>query len=44
MSDDGEPMLVNACSVACVSGLPAGAEDYVRTPHTGGTVEQPPSD
>ncbi|MFG2793730.1 hypothetical protein [Streptomyces sp. NPDC048419] len=38
------PLLVNACSAACVSALPSGAEDYVQLPHTGGRVKQPPSD
>ncbi|MET7986805.1 hypothetical protein [Streptomyces sp. NPDC005281] len=38
------PLLVDAGSMACVSALPSGAEDYVQLPHTGGGVEQPPSD
>ncbi|KKD06453.1 hypothetical protein [Streptomyces sp. WM6386] len=37
------PLLVNACSSACVAALPDGAEDYVRAPHKGGRVDQPPS-
>jgi hypothetical protein len=38
------PLLVNACSAACVAALPPPAEGYVRTPHTGGpTVVQPRS-
>jgi hypothetical protein len=37
------PLLVNACSAACVEALPAPAEGYVPVPHTGGPgVEQPP--
>ncbi|MEV7026861.1 leucine-rich repeat domain-containing protein [Kitasatospora sp. NPDC093558] len=30
------PILVNACSAACLRVLPEPAEGYVRTPHTGG--------
>lgn len=30
------PLLVNACSSACVASLPAPAEGYVRVPHKGG--------
>ncbi|MET7621919.1 leucine-rich repeat domain-containing protein [Streptomyces sp. NPDC005408] len=44
VATDVLPLLVNACSTACVSALPHGAEDYVRLPHKGGRVEQPPSD
>ncbi|MBV1941235.1 leucine-rich repeat domain-containing protein [Streptomyces sp. BV286] len=43
VATDVLPLLVNACSAACVSALPSGAEDYVQRPHTGGSVEQPPS-
>ncbi|MFD9127759.1 leucine-rich repeat domain-containing protein [Kitasatospora sp. NPDC059571] len=36
------PLLVNACSAACVDALPAPAEGYVPHPHTGGlAVVQP---
>lgn len=36
------PLLVNACSDACVASLPAGAANHVPTPHTGGPdVGQP---
>ena len=36
------PLLVNACSAACVAKLPKPAEGYVQVPHKGGTsVEQP---
>ncbi|GGT03368.1 hypothetical protein GCM10010156_71580 [Planobispora rosea] len=39
------PLLVNACSPACVDALPAPAEGYVPTPHTGGPgVVQPRAD
>ncbi|MFE2275274.1 leucine-rich repeat domain-containing protein [Streptomyces lavendulae] len=36
------PLLVNACSTACVEALPAPAEGYVPVPHTGGPdLDQP---
>lgn len=36
------PLLVNACSTACVQLLPAPAEGYNMAPHQGGPeVEQP---
>jgi hypothetical protein len=36
------PLLVNACSAACVAALPPPDRDHVPTPHTGGPgVEQP---
>jgi hypothetical protein len=39
---DTLPLLVNACSAACVAALPEPAEGYVPTPHTGGPdVVQP---
>ncbi|GAA3440756.1 hypothetical protein [Planomonospora venezuelensis] len=39
------PLLVNACSPACVDALPAPAEGYVPTPHTGGPgITQPRAD
>ena len=44
VATDVLPLLVNACSAACVSALPSGAEGYVQLPHTGGRIEQPPSD
>ncbi|WP_205650375.1 leucine-rich repeat domain-containing protein [Actinoplanes solisilvae] len=38
------PMLVNACSAACVAALPEPHANYVPTPHTGGPgVVQPPA-
>ncbi|WP_222720189.1 hypothetical protein [Actinomadura sp. HBU206391] len=39
------PLLVNACSAACVEALPDPAEGYVPVPHTGGRkVRQPSAD
>ncbi|MFI7031076.1 hypothetical protein ACIBK1_20415 [Microbispora rosea] len=39
------PLLVNACSQACVDALPAPPEGYVPTPHTGGVgIVQPRAD
>ncbi|GGK25433.1 hypothetical protein GCM10011583_66800 [Streptomyces camponoticapitis] len=38
------PLLVNACSAACIDALPVPADGYVQTPHTGGpSVSQPPA-
>ncbi|MFD5437824.1 leucine-rich repeat domain-containing protein [Kitasatospora sp. NPDC127067] len=38
------PLLVNACSTACIDALPVPAEGYVQAPHAGGPgVEQPPA-
>ncbi|MEE6260836.1 leucine-rich repeat domain-containing protein [Plantactinospora sonchi] len=37
------PLLVNACSAACVAGLPVPAGNHVDHPHTGGPdLRQPP--
>jgi hypothetical protein len=36
VATDVLPLLVNACSDACVAALPPGAERYVRVPHCGG--------
>lgn len=44
VATDVLPLLVNACSSACVAALPDGAEDYIRAPHKGGRVDQPSSD
>ncbi|MFE4703626.1 leucine-rich repeat domain-containing protein [Streptomyces sp. NPDC056738] len=44
VATDVLPLLVNACSPACVAALPAGAQDYIPTPHRGGLVDQPASD
>ncbi|WP_328665399.1 leucine-rich repeat domain-containing protein [Streptomyces sp. NBC_00322] len=44
VATDVMPLLVNACSSACVTALPDGARDYIATPHKGGRVDQPASD
>ncbi|MEU1500548.1 leucine-rich repeat domain-containing protein [Streptomyces sp. NPDC005732] len=44
VATDVLPLLVNACSTACVAALPGGAPDYIPTPHKGGRVDQPASD
>ncbi|MFE7653919.1 leucine-rich repeat domain-containing protein [Streptomyces bottropensis] len=44
VATDVLPLLVNACSPACVAALPVGAEDYIPSPHQGGRVDQPASD
>lgn len=36
VATDVLPLLVNACSDACVSALPPGAEHHIRVPHSGG--------
>lgn len=42
VATDVLPLLVNACSDACVEALPEGAERHVRVPHSGGrAVVQP---
>ena len=42
VATDVLPLLVNACSTACVEALPTPAETYIQTPHRGGpTVQQP---
>ncbi|MFB7361586.1 leucine-rich repeat domain-containing protein [Streptomyces hydrogenans] len=38
------PLLVSACSPACVARLPAGAEGYVPAAHRGGRLDQPAPD
>jgi hypothetical protein len=41
---DWVPLLVNACSIACIDALPTPADGYVQHPHTGGAkVVQPPA-
>jgi hypothetical protein len=43
VATDVLPLLVNACSVACVAKLPPPPEGYVPAPHQGGPkVKQPP--
>ncbi|MFE3107315.1 leucine-rich repeat domain-containing protein [Kitasatospora indigofera] len=45
VATDVLPLLVNACSAACVAALPTPPEGYVRSPHSGGpTVRQPTAD
>lgn len=44
VATDVLPLLINACSAACVDTLPDGAHEYVPTPHKGGRVDQPASD
>ncbi|GGV23742.1 hypothetical protein GCM10010495_44190 [Kitasatospora herbaricolor] len=45
VATDVLPLLVNACSVACVAALPAPPKGYVRGPHSGGpAVRQPTAD
>lgn len=36
VATDVLPLLVNACSDACIGTLPQGAERHVRVPHSGG--------
>ena len=45
VATDVLPLLVNACSTACIEALPTPPEGYVHSPHRGGpTVEQPSAD
>ncbi|MFF7443284.1 leucine-rich repeat domain-containing protein [Streptomyces sp. NPDC008122] len=44
VATDVLPLLVSACSQACVDRLPDGAEGYIPAPHRGGRVDQPASD
>ncbi|MGW4648676.1 leucine-rich repeat domain-containing protein [Kitasatospora sp. NPDC004289] len=41
VATDALPLLVNACSAACVAALPPAAEGYAPGPHTGGRVDLP---
>jgi len=44
LGTDWWPLLVHACSEACIERLPEPAEGYVDHPHTGGHhVKQPPA-
>lgn len=44
IATDVLPLLVRACSQACVERLPAPAKGYVQHPHTGGlSLMQPPT-
>jgi hypothetical protein len=41
---DALPLLVNACSAACIAALPQPHDGYIPAPHTGGPhIVQPPS-
>ena len=42
VATDVLPLLVNACSPACVAALPRAAEDHPRFPHTGGNINSRP--
>ena len=42
VATDVLPLLVNACSQACLDALPPGAKGYIPAPHRGGVIEQPP--
>ena len=42
VATDVVPLLVNACSVACVDSLPAPPDGYIAAPHLGGDIAQPP--
>ncbi|MEU0526224.1 leucine-rich repeat domain-containing protein [Streptomyces niveus] len=42
VATDVLPLLVNACSQACLDALPPGAKGYIPAPHRGGAIEQPP--
>ncbi|MFE9560183.1 leucine-rich repeat domain-containing protein [Streptomyces sp. NPDC006487] len=43
VATDVLPLLVSACSPACVAQLPGGVKGYIPTPHRGGRVDQPAS-
>jgi hypothetical protein len=42
VATDVMPLLVNACSEACIRALPPGEDGYVPTPHAGGLEVQQP--
>jgi len=45
VAGDVLPLLVNACSEACIQSLPRPPDGYISGPHTGGlSVKQPPAD
>jgi hypothetical protein len=44
VATDVLPLLINACSAACVDALPDGAHEYIPAPHKGGRIDQPASD
>lgn len=41
VATDVLPLLVNACSAACVAALPEPPDGYLASPHQGGAVQQP---
>lgn len=41
VATDVLPLLVNACSEACIASLPPGHDGYIATPHRGGVQQQP---
>jgi hypothetical protein len=44
VATDVLPLLVNACSKACIDKLPRPPENYVQEPHMGGlNIQQPPT-
>ncbi|MCX5215116.1 leucine-rich repeat domain-containing protein [Kitasatospora sp. NBC_00240] len=43
VATDVLPLLVNACSRACVAALPSPPAAYVRSPHSGGPALQQPT-
>lgn len=44
VATDVLPLLVNACSKACIDKLPRPPKNYVQEPHMGGlNIQQPPS-
>jgi hypothetical protein len=43
VGSDDLPLLVNACSMACIKLIPSPPEGYVQEPHIGGHhAHQPP--
>ncbi|MFF4541070.1 leucine-rich repeat domain-containing protein [Streptomyces aureus] len=44
VATDVLPLLVNACSAACVAAVPGGARGHIPEPHKGGRVDQPATD
>ncbi|ELP62289.1 leucine-rich repeat domain-containing protein [Streptomyces turgidiscabies] len=44
VATDVLPLLANACSLACIAALPAGADGYIPSPHQGGQADQPAPD
>src|SRR5262245_15595254 len=45
VATDVLPLLVNACSDACIQRLPSPSQGYIDRPHTGGLeLRQPPAE